>query len=113
MLDFPSAPTLNQLFTGGPGGVTVWRWDGAKWAGSGGAALQAVIVVTGSTTLPAGYAGLVRVENAAAAPITIILPAAPTVGQKITLKDTAGNAGSFPVMIQGSGIGSLIEGAAS
>jgi hypothetical protein len=30
MLDFPSPPTLNQVFTA-PNGST-WAWDGAKWA---------------------------------------------------------------------------------
>lgn len=106
MLDFPPAPVVNQLFSAAN---TVWRWDGAKWVGGGAAEPEAVIIVGVTTTLPAGYAGFVRVENTAAAPITITLPAAPTSGQEITLKDCAGNSSTYAVTINGNGV--FIEGA--
>jgi hypothetical protein len=105
MLDFPDAPVVNQLFVGGPLGATVWRWDGTKWLGGGSTTTPpAVIVVSVTTPLPAGYAGFVRVENTAAAPITITLPANPTAGQDITIKDCVGNAGTYPITVAGNGV---------
>ena len=35
-LDFPSAPTIGQTYTGANG--TVWTWDGVKWTGGSSAA---------------------------------------------------------------------------
>jgi hypothetical protein len=108
MLDFPAAPTLNQVFTSG---TLTWRWDGAKWQAGGSADPQAIIVVGVTTTLPADYAGFVRVENQAAAPITITLPASPISGQEITLKDCSGNASVYPITINAAG--KFIEGSAT
>jgi len=53
MLDFPNAPTMNQIFTSG--GLS-WQWDGTKWivtdAGTNPVPLPISLGGTGSTTLP-------------------------------------------------------------
>jgi hypothetical protein len=59
----------------------------------------APIQVGGSTVLPVGSAGDVSINNIAAAPITITLPASPTLGQALMFKDAAGNAGTYPITI--------------
>ena len=112
-LDFP-IPILNQVYNG-PGGL-YWVWDGVKWlAGSStGTSIPApppVLLVTATITLPGGFVGVVRVENSTSAPITIGLPGSPFGGQKVTVKDTLGNAGTYPITVAGNG--SNIEAAAS
>jgi hypothetical protein len=57
------------------------------------------ISVTSSTVLPFGAAGDVSIANGTAAPVTVTLPPTPTMGQALKFKDTAGNAGTYPVTI--------------
>jgi len=109
MINFPTAPALNQILTGGTPPVS-WRWDGTKWVVSG-AAAPTMIVVTSSTTLTTGFTGFVRAENNTSATITILLPATPTAGQTVTIKDMLGNASTYPIVVAGNG--KTIEGAAS
>jgi hypothetical protein len=104
VLNFPDAPTLNQVFTAAG---RSWSWDGTKWIVSG-AAPATMIVVNNTTTLTTGFTGFVRVENNTSAPITITLPLTPTASQTITLKDMLGNAGTYPVTVNGNG--KTIEG---
>lgn len=109
-INFPSAPTAGQTYTDGR---ISWIWDGGKWvAGShsevAAAVLPPLLTVTGTTTLPAGYVGFVQVENATAGPLIVFLPATPAARQEIEVKDTLGNAGSFPITVDG--VGQMIEG---
>jgi hypothetical protein len=107
MLNFPDAPTLNQVFTSG---TRSWSWDGTKWAVYG-SAPPTTDVATGSKTLAAGFTGVVRVENTSGAACTITLPSAPTSGNQITIKDSLGNATLYNITINGAG--KNIEGAAT
>jgi hypothetical protein len=59
----------------------------------------APITVSGNVFLPVGSAGDVSINNVAAAPITIVLPPSPVMGQSLKFKDAAGNAGTYPVTI--------------
>jgi hypothetical protein len=113
-LDFPGSPAVAQIYHGAGG--LYWVWDGIKWvAGSstGGNPMPppAIVVVTATATLASGFAGFVKVENSTSAPIIVGLPASPFAGQEITLKDTIGNAGSYPITVAGNG--RTIEGAGS
>ena len=99
-LDFPNAPVNGQVFVQDD---ISWVWDGTKWTTGTGGFVQPMMVVNATTTLPAGYRGFVRIENSTNAPITITLPASPVASQEITLKDTYGNAGTYPVTITGEG----------
>jgi len=109
MIDFPNSPTLNQIYTGGTPPVS-WKWDGAKWIVSG-AATPSMLVVNSTTTLTTGFTGFVRAENNTSAPITITLPAIPTAGQGVTIKDMLGNAGTYAITVSGGA--QTIEGAAT
>jgi hypothetical protein len=60
---------------------------------------SAPITVNATTALPVGSAGDVSINNLAAAPITITLPAGPTLGQTLKFKDTAGNAGTYTITL--------------
>jgi len=106
-LDFPAAPGTGLVHIAA--GLS-WRFDGTKWmattTGEAGSVLGATIVVTAGQVLPAGFDGTVLVE--AAAPLIVTLPSAPTVGQAVTIKDAAGNAGTYPITVSGGG--ALIEG---
>lgn len=64
-----------------------------------------------TTVLPAGFSGYLWVNNTTAAPLTITLPPGPGNGQRVVVKDAAGNAGTDTITVQGSG-GDLIEGVA-
>lgn len=111
VLDFPNLPTNGQVYTAV--GLS-WVWDGAKWiTGTTGtiAGAQPMMVVDHTQALPAGYRGFVRIENNTNAPIAITLPPSPVASQAITLKDTYGNAGTYPVTITGAG--PAIEGQVS
>jgi hypothetical protein len=120
-IDFPASPAVGQehtLGTSGMAGYVVWVWDGAKWVAgprTGGGisvtppATGGSITVTGTTSLPVGFGGFVKVENAAAAPISVFLPATPNDDQEIEIKDVLGNAGTYPVTVDG--VGKMIEGA--
>lgn len=107
MLNFPDAPTLNQIFTAV--GCS-WKWDGVKWIVSG-SATPTMITVNTTTTLTTGFNGFVRVDNTTSAPITITLPVTPTASQTITIKDNTGNAGIYTITISGGA--ALIEGAST
>jgi hypothetical protein len=123
MIDFPASPSVGQehtLGTSGMAGYVVWVWDGAKWVAgprTGGGisvtppATGGSITVTGTASLPVGFGGFVKVRNASAAPISVFLPATPNEGQEIEIKDTLGNAGTYPVTVDG--VGQMIEGAAT
>jgi hypothetical protein len=65
-------------------------------------------IVSGNASLPVGFSGLTIVQNATGAPITIVLPATPTVGQVVRGVDDAGNAGANSIHWQ-SADGSPIE----
>jgi hypothetical protein len=67
----------------------------------------APISVTSSTVLPFGAAGDVSIANGTAAPITVTLPPTPTMGQALMLKDTAGNAGTYPITIVPAAAGTI------
>ena len=109
MINFPDAPTLNQIHTGGTPSAS-WRWDGSKWVVSG-AATPTMVTVNSTTTLTTGFRGFVRAENNTSAPITITLPASPTAGQTVTIKDMLGNAGNWAITVAGNG--QTIEGMAT
>jgi hypothetical protein len=66
--------------------------------------------VTASGVLPAGTNGLVLVDTTAGA-MTVTLPPAPSLGQTLTIKDSAGVAGANPITVAGGGF--TIEGALS
>jgi len=99
-LDFPNSPANGQVYTAV--GLS-WVWDGAKWVTGTSGGAQPMMVVNHTQTLPAGFRGFVRVENNTNAPITITLPPSPVASQEITLNDTYGNAGTYPVTITGNG----------
>lgn len=115
-IDFPSSPSDGQTYLVG---VVSWTWANGHWISSclsaaGGSPAPApapFITITGSAALPAGYTGFVRAENATAAPMSIFLPPTPTEGQAIEIKDTVGNAGTYPITVDGAG--QMIEGAAT
>lgn len=107
MLNFPDAPTVNQIFTSG---AISWKWDGTKWVVSGNAVATVITMNTGGT-ITTGFTGFVRVENTTSAPMTVTLPATPTAGQTLTVKDMSGNAGTYPITVAGGA--ATIEGAAS
>lgn len=100
-LDFPNSPTNGQVYTAI--GLS-WVWDGTKWITGTTGFVEPMIVVSNTTALPAGYRGFVRVENNTSAPITITLPTSPVASQAITLKDCYGNAGTYPITVDGSGL---------
>jgi hypothetical protein len=58
--------------------------------------------LTGSATLPIGSHGSIFVNNTTGG-ITITLPASPTVNQNLVVKDIAGNAATYPIVIQATG----------
>ena len=99
-LDFPNSPANGEVYTAV--GLT-WVWDGAKWTTGASGYVQPMMVVSHTQTLPAGFAGFIRVENNTNAPITITLPPSPVASQEITLVDTYGNASAYPVTIIGNG----------
>ena len=113
MINFPDAPVPNELFVSGTIG---WRWDGEKWVVPGitvagpPASPGAIIVVTVTTALAAGFSGFVWAEPASG-PITITMPATPTIGQEVTIKNTAGNAAARNITIAGGS--RTIEGAST
>jgi hypothetical protein len=55
--------------------------------------------VIASGSLPLGFAGVVNVRNGTSASVTVTLPASPTAGQVLTVKDALGNAGTYPIII--------------
>jgi len=65
--------------------------------------------VTGSAALAAETTGLVLVQHTA--PCTIDLPASPSTGQLLTIKDAAGNSATWPITVTGGVV--TIDGAAS
>lgn len=95
--------------------ITGDHWSSRWWANkaaqlvsqAGNPRFPQVQVANSSTVLSDGFAGLVRVENTSAAPLTVVLPPAPTAGQCVLVKDAVGNAAAFPVTIDSGG--SLIE----
>lgn len=105
-IDFPPLPGTSQ--THSDAGV-MWRFDGEKWAAATVVAdpvmPASTLVVTVSTVLPDTFSGTVLVELTS--PVTVTLPAAPTVGQEITVKDSLGQAATYAITIAG-----LIEGVA-
>lgn len=99
-ISFPALPATGQ--THGAAGV-VWRWDAEKWLAATvaeAAALPGATLVTTSTTLPLGFAGTVLVNQTG--PVTITLPASPTTGQHVTVKDANGQAGTHAITIAGT-----------
>jgi hypothetical protein len=105
-IDFPPLPVASQ--THADAGL-LWRFDGQKWAAStvvpDPVMPSGTIVVSSSVTLSDGFTGTVLVNQTG--PVTITLPASPVIGQAITVKDAAGQAGTHPITIAG-----LIEGVA-
>jgi len=100
MIDFPAVPTVNQTHV--EAGLA-WRWDGEKWAAatlSDTPAPPSTAVATGSLVLPLGFNGTVMVEQTG--PVTITLPPTPTAGQQITVKDSQGMAGTYPITVAGT-----------
>jgi hypothetical protein len=101
-LDFPAAPSSGQTHT--EAGLS-WRWLSPRWTAATPAPPDLLppqtLVVISSETLPAGFTGTALVE--AAAPLTVTLPPAPSVGQTVTVKDALGNAGTYPITITGDG----------
>lgn len=68
-------------------------------AGSGGT----LVVTTGSTALPAGFDGLVVLNNANnTSGIVITLPPAPTTGQTVEFIDAMGKDSAYPVTFYGA-----------
>jgi hypothetical protein len=68
--------------------------------------------VSTSTELPSGLSCiLVGVDNTTGGAVTVTLPPDPVAGQRLTIKDVAGNAGSWPIIVLG-GV-SPVEGAPS
>jgi len=109
--DFPAAPSVGQVYAL-PNGLR-WSWDGVKWVAAppATAPAQTPVPVTGSTVLAPGFVGLILVANNTGGPVTITLPLSPVTGQRLTVKDILGNAGSYPITVAGNGV--LIEGAPS
>jgi hypothetical protein len=99
----PAGPT-GATGPAGPAGAT-----GATGPAGPAGSPNAPISVTGSVTLPAAVEASVNINNTSAAPITVTLPASPTLDQVYKLKDVAGNAGTFVITVVGSG-GSTIDG---
>jgi chitinase len=108
MLNFPSAPSLSQVFTAAG---RSWVWDSVKWVAYPPPAVTGIIVVNTTTTLATGFTGFVRVENTTGIPITVTLPASPTPNQVVTLKDSAGNSSDDAITISGNG--NSIDGVAT
>lgn len=114
MIDFPPLPLAQgQVFAVGR---ISWTWTGNRWIASSLSevsepTLPPLLTVTATTSLPAGFIGFVEVENTTAAAMTVFLPPGPVAGQEITVKDTMGNASTYPITIDG--FGALIEGAAT
>lgn len=100
MLNFPDAPTTNQVFTAVG---KSWQWDGVKWLSS--TVVGAVsgddppILVTTSTTLVGVIRATVNVSNGTGAVLVITLPAATVTDQTYRFKDIVGNASTFPIRI--------------
>jgi len=107
-INFPDAPVLDQVFAAAG---KQWSWDGGRWVAFGGTAGEYVFLVNDTTTLPAGFDGFVRAENTTGGAITITLPANPNPSQNIIVKDTVGNATSYPITVSGGGVN--IEGQAN
>jgi len=59
--------------------------------------------VTGTITLPLGTTGTIYVNNTIGGPITITLPPMPQVDQNLVIKDTAGNAATYPITVIAAG----------
>lgn len=111
-IDFPSSPAEGQVYLVG---AMSWTWANGHWVSSylsaGGEGSASMITIISTTALPAGYSGFVRVENAGDGPIGVFLPPSPSEGQAIEIKDTLGNAATYPITVDG--FGKLIEGAAT
>lgn len=102
-ITFPVLPATSQAHS--EAGIA-WRWDGEKWLATTAAnpLLPPVSwVATASEVLPAGFSGTVLVEQTG--PVTITLPPSPAVGQQVTVKDAAGQAGTHAITVAG-----MIEG---
>ena len=69
-------------------------------------------VVNATAALPTGTEGSVYVDNTSGAAITVTLPPSPIQGQALDVIDTAGNAATHNITIQGAA-GALISGMAS
>lgn len=113
IIDFPANPLVGATHAVG---AVVWSWDGVHWisaylSGSGGGASSGMLTITGTATLPAGYTGFVRVENAGTSPISVFLPPSPSERQEIEIADTIGNAGTYPITVDG--VGQMIGDAAT
>ena len=106
LIDFPAAAIPGETFQAAG---LAWRYDGIKWAATtvaeepGNISEPVTIVVTVDTVLAEDFAGTVLVQQAA--PVTITLPAAPVLGQTVTIKDSLGQAATHPISIVG-----IIEG---
>jgi hypothetical protein len=86
--------------------VTGDHWSSRWWANRAAQAVEwpgygEALTVVATTTLPYGTFGSVNVRNATGAPITIYLPAQPLPGQSLKFKDATGNAGTYPITING------------
>jgi hypothetical protein len=109
-LDFPSMPVAGATHT--EAGLT-WRWVPPRWIATTSPPPELlppqVLVVTASQVLPSGFTGNVLVQAAAA--LTLTLPPIPIAGQAVTIKDAVGNAGSYPITVNGNSV--TIEGTAT
>ena len=59
------------------------------------------ITIYETTALPAGTAGYVYVSNVTLMPMSVTLPPSPVLGQTLTIKDIAGNCGTYPITVIG------------
>lgn len=78
MLNFPSSPTLNQVYTSG--GLS-WTWDSVKWKGSGAGVTEINYmspVTSGSVIVLADNRSVYIDNSATLATLTIRLPTGTT-----------------------------------
>jgi hypothetical protein len=103
MLDFPNAPTVNQVFTSGPS----WMWDGVKWKTTGAAdtsyTVNTLTPATGATVTLADFRP-VFINTGTLAALTIRLPPSPSTSSHVEISFAAPVTG---LTIQDSGGGAL------
>lgn len=81
-LNFPSPPTLNQIFTDG----SSWMWDGAKWLDTSNPLPLLVLTPASGAMITLTDRRPVWIDNAAVlASLTIRLPASPAANDLITI----------------------------